>query len=414
MIVLITMTGAVLSYKRKNVSNINIAFKRDDVELFSRSLSKFTGIDFSKVVDDYSDEINGLIGYLAVRKDELQIAGLTKREVMAFVTLNIVSSFSLWLGFKRAQRYSKLLGEIGDDQMKEQISSAGSKNDVTGYYKSGVVIPTNLATMNEVKTHQLEYLIKSVNLWENLSCIWIVGKIPNHANKILCKCENVKIINIEEDRGPAKARNIGIDMALEAGIDLLVFMDDDVVNPVSDIFKTVCNQAVKTTNLYSPKIESYRKTCFDLFHDLDGTLNGVYEPNSELTNLVYGTTCVMIAPMVVFESGIRFDENFSLAAGEDIDFCIRAKADGHKIIPVDDLFVKHDYGYGDPKESLMKFVSRFVRYGEGNHLIKERQPEYFKTLTSAIRRTTTMRQKEEWEVPESIEMLSNIVERWFN
>ncbi|MDA8056103.1 MAG: glycosyltransferase [Thermoplasmatales archaeon] len=407
------MTGAVLSYKRENVSNIKLGFKREDVELFSKSLSKFTGVDFSRVVDDYSEEINGLMGYLAVRKDELQVSGLTKMEVMAFLTLNIVSSFSLWLGFKSEQIYSKSLEKVADDEIREQISSRVSKNEVTSDYKSGVVIPTNLVTMDEVKLHLLEELIKSLNSWENLSCIWIVGKIPNHTSKILGSCDNVEIINVEEDRGPAKARNIGIDMALEAGIDLLVFMDDDVVNPVNDKFKTVCNDAVKTTNLYSPKIESYRYTCFDMFHNLDGTLNGVYESNSELTNLVYGTTCVMIAPIVVFESGIRFDENFPLAAGEDIDFCIRVKANGHKIIPADDLVIKHDYGYWEAKESLKKFVSRFFRYGEGNRVIKERQPEYFNTLTSALRRTTTMSKKKKWEVPESIEMLSIIVERWF-
>jgi hypothetical protein len=405
------MTGAVLSYQRETISNDRLRSKRKDINIFSKSLSKYTGFDFSQIVIDFTDELNGLLGYLFYRRDEFEVAGLAKKDASIFLTLNMISSFSLWLGYNRAQKYSKSLKEVVGNEMKEHFSSRISRSESRNNYKSCIIIPTNLTIFDETKMLQLKSLVMSLNSWDNLSSLWIVGRIPEQASKILSQIEKVEIIDVKEDNGPAKARNIGIEKALDADMDLIVFMDDDVVNPVNGAFKSVCNEAVKGRALYSPKIKSYSSSCFDLFHDLDGTLNGVYESGSEHKSLVYGTTCVMIAPIVVFENGLRFDENYPLAAGEDIDFCIRAKAKGHKIIPADDLVIRHHYGYDETKESLTKFVSRFIRYGEGNRLIKEKQPEYFNTMTHSTRRPTQITLKRELIVPKPVEILSTIIER---
>lgn len=408
------MTGAVLTYKKSMTGEIDHHFKIEAIESFSRDLSKLTGIDFSCVVNDNSDQVNGLMNYLSNRKVELENSGLTHKNVMTFITLNIISSLSLWLGFNRSQSYMHSPEKVLNYQTKERLPAMEPMDEGKNDFKSGVVIPTNLSNGDFDKLQRLENLIKSLQIWENLSSIWVAGKIPEHYSKILDRFEKTEIINIEDDRGPAKARNIGIDRALENNLDLLVFMDDDVVNPFSDIFRAVCKGAVGSNNLYCPKIESYGNTCFDLFHDLDGTLNGVYESDAGRSNLVYGTTCVMIAPMAVLEGSIKFDESFPLAAGEDIDFCMRAKGSGHKIIPADNLVIKHDYGYDNSEGALVKFVSRFIRYGEGNSLIKERQPEYFNILTNASRRATTNDPKKTWLEPDSIRMLREIVEEMFN
>jgi hypothetical protein len=408
------MTGAVLTYKKSMTDEIDCHLKIEAMESFSGDLSKFTGIDFSRVVKDNSDQVNGLMNYLSNRKVELENSGLTHKNVMTFITLNIISSLSLWLGFNRSQSYMHSREEVLNYQTKERLPAMEPMDEGKNDFKSGVVIPTNLSNGDFDKLQRLENLIKSLQIWENLSSIWVAGKIPEHYSKILDRFEKTEIINIEDDRGPAKARNIGIDRALENNLDLLVFIDDDVVNPVSDMFRTVCKGAVGSNNLYCPKIESYGNTCFDLFHDLDGTLNGVYESDADRSSLVYGTTCVMIAPMGVLEGSIRFDESFPLAAGEDIDFCIRAKGSGHKIIPADNLVIKHDYGYDNSEGSLVKFVSRFIRYGEGNRLIKERKPGYFNILTNASRRATTNDPKKTWLEPNSIKMLREIVEEMFN
>jgi GT2 family glycosyltransferase len=405
------MTGAVLSYQKETVDTVELRFKRKGIDIFSKRLSEFTGLDFTKIVDNFNDELKGLLSYLRVRRSELEAIGLSKDDVSIFLTLNMISSFSLWLGFNRGQEYLKSAKEDLENRLKERVSSKISISEIRSNYKSGVIIPTNLTNLDDKKLIQLKNLVMSLNSWGNLSGLWIIGGIQDQASKILSELDNVKVINVNEDNGPAKARNIGIEKALAADMDLLVFMDDDVVSPVNETFKLVCNNAVKGRDIYSPKIESYLSTCYDLFHDLDGTLNGVYEPDTEYKSLVYGTTCVMIAPVFIFDDGLRFDENFPLAAGEDIDFCIRARAKGHMIVPADDLVVKHNYGYDETKDSLKKFVSRFVRYGEGNRLIKTRQPQYFDTLTYSIRRPTQNRQKKATIFPTPIKILSNIFAR---
>ena len=405
------MTGAVLSYQRETVDAGESRFKRKGIEIFSESLSRYTGFDFSKIGDDFNDELNGLLSYLKVRRAELEATGLPKNDVSIFLTLNMISSFSLWLGFNKAHDYPKSAKEVTEYKSKECDSSNRSRGEAGSNYKSCVIIPTNLVNQDLGKLTQLKNIILSLNLWDRLSALWIIGKIPKQAAKILGEFENVEIINVEDDKGPAKARNIGIEKAQTADMDLLVFMDDDVVNPVNETFSSICGKAVKGVDIYVPKIESYSSTCFDLFHDLDGTLNGVYEPDSEYKKLVYGTTCVMFAPASVFKNGLRFDEDFPLAAGEDIDFCFRAKEKGHRIMPADDLVIKHNYGYDETDDSVKKFVSRFVRYGEGNRLIKARQPKYFDNLTHSIRRPTKNTLKKAMIHPAPIKNLSNIVER---
>ena len=405
------MTGAVLSYQRETVDAGESRFKRKGIEIFSESLSKYTGFDFSKIGDDFNDELNGLLSYLKVRRAELEATGLSKNDVSIFLTLNMISSFSLWLGFNKAHEYPKSPKEVAEYKLKECDSSNRSRREVGSNYKSCVIIPTNLANLDLGKLTQLKNLILSLNLWNKLSALWIIGQIPKQAAKTLGEFENVEIINVEDDKGPAKARNIGIEKALAMNMDLLVFVDDDVVNPVNETFESVCNKAVKGKDIYSPKIESFSSTCFDLFHDLDGTLNGVYELDTQNKSLVYGTTCVMIVPAFIFDEGLRFDENFPLAAGEDIDFCFRVKAKGHRIVPADDLVVKHHYGYDENNDSVRKFVSRFVRYGEGNRLIKTREPEYFDMLTHSLRRPTHGTQNKATIFPTPIKTLSKIVER---
>ena len=404
------MTGALLSFQART-SNLNTPInKKENIEIFSECLSEYTGFDFSRISDNFSDEIKGLLTYLKGRRIELESDGLSKSEISVYLTLNMVSSFSLRLGFSKVIEQPKSLFRVANNSEERNVSIT-QRHEIEGNYKLCVVIPTNLANQDKERLLQLKNLLMTLSKWDNLSRIWIIGRIPEKALRALGKFEKLEIIGLEEDKGPAKARNVGIERALGADMDLIVFMDDDVVSPNNNAFKSVCDKAVRSRGIYFPKIESYYSTCFDLFHDLDGTLNGVYEPGTNLKSLVYGTTCVMIAPTFIFCDGLRFDEDFPLAAGEDIDFCIRARANGVKVVPVDDLVVKHDFGYRESNNSLTKFVSRFVRYGEGNRLIKSRSPEYFQILTNSIRRTTQDSKKKISKIPRSIEVLSKIVER---
>ena len=404
------MTGALLSFL-SNSSDLNTrSIKRNDIEMFSEYLSKYTQFDFSRIADNYRDEISGLLTYMKSRRIELESEGLSKSEILVYLTLNMISSFSLWLGFNNVVDQPKSQSRANNN-LAQPSTSLIQRHVTQGNNKLCVVIPTNISNQDKGRLLKLNRLVKSLIQWDNLLRIWIIGRIPDRALSVLGKFEKVETINLEEDKGPAKARNIGIERALESDMELIVFMDGDVVSPDKNAFELVFNRAIRDGGIYFPKVESYYRTCFDLFHDLDGTLNGVYEPDSNLNSLLYGTTCVMIAPTSIFCRGLKFDEDFPLAAGEDIDFCIRARANGVKVLPADDLIVKHDYGYRGRNNPLAKFVSRFARYGEGNRLIKSRSPEYFHILTNSIRRSTHYPKKKVTGTPTSVRLLSKIVER---
>jgi len=407
------MTGPIISY-RNEIGDSPFIFKRKEIERFSDSLSQLTEIDFSQIVHDFSDEIIGIIRYLSKRKKELEIEHLSQREISALLTLNMVAAFALWFGFSKTQNYSKTLVEAEVNQVRISSSIRYTKSKVGNDYSAGIVIPVNITESDGNKLNKLENLIISLISWKKLTKLWIIGNISEYARNVLSRINSIELVNLVNDKGPASARNAGIEKSLEAGVDLVIFMDDDVVDPIDQTFELVCKNSVQGKNLVSPKFKSYGSTCFDYFHDIDGTLNGVYERDDTYRNLVYGTTCVMITPKGILEEGLRFDEDFPLAAGEDIDFCIRARANGHKIRAIDKLVIKHDYGYDKPEESLKKFVSRFVRYGEGNRLIKERHPEFFNSLNHALRRPTKSRPKSDLQISESVGNLSDIVARCLN
>ena len=113
------MTGAVLSFQRELIDASESRRKRKDIEIFSESLSEYTGFDFSNIFDDFNDELNGLLSYLQTRRLELESTGLSKNEVLTFLTLNMISSFSLWLGFNRAKEHPKTPKEVAEDNPKK-------------------------------------------------------------------------------------------------------------------------------------------------------------------------------------------------------------------------------------------------------------------------------------------------------
>ena len=150
------MTGAVLSFQIGTINTSESRRKRKDIEIFSESLSKYTGFDFSRIADEFNDELNGLLSYLQTRKLELESTGLSKNEVSIFLTLNMISSFSLWLGFSRAKEYPKSVKEVAEDNSRESNSSKIQGCEIKGNYKSSVVIPTNLTNLDFERLKQLK------------------------------------------------------------------------------------------------------------------------------------------------------------------------------------------------------------------------------------------------------------------
>jgi GT2 family glycosyltransferase len=95
----------------------------------------------------------------------------------------------------------------------------------------------------------------------------------------------------------------------------------------------------------------------------------------------------MFVPRGVFEDGITFSTDFHYAAGEDIDFCLRARQCGHPIVAADHVAVVHDYGYTNVEGAdWATFKARFQRYGAGEWQLLQRHPWYHHALDSSIER----------------------------
>ena len=61
---------------------------------FSERLSKFSGIDFTRVFMDDPDELNGLLSYLSSHKNELMEENFSEELINVIITLNLISAFS--------------------------------------------------------------------------------------------------------------------------------------------------------------------------------------------------------------------------------------------------------------------------------------------------------------------------------
>ena len=185
-----------------------------------------------------------------------------------------------------------------------------------------------------------------------------------------------EVIALDENRGPAAARNRGLERALELGADIVAFTDSDCV-PGADWVKSIVRafQADRQAHALSGATWSLDAAYLGRYHERNGTLNGRALPGGE--GLLYGPTC-NFAISAELARTLRFDEAFRTAAAEDIDFCYRARLDGWTIRYANDAIVRHDYGYDDLAASrrLLRFWQQFRRYARGARLLLKKHPGY--------------------------------------
>ncbi len=141
---------------------------------------------------------------------------------------------------------------------------------------AGIVIPVHILETDLSAINRIKNLVKFLSSWHNLSKVWVIGTIPKIAMELIEKFKKVEVINLINDSVPEMARNKGIQKSLENNTDLTIFMDDDVLAPSINQLDEGTPKAMALSGKVSPKFKASGNTCFDIFHDLDGTLNGVY------------------------------------------------------------------------------------------------------------------------------------------
>lgn len=182
------------------------------------------------------------------------------------------------------------------------------------------------------------------------------------------KHDFVEHIVLNDNGGPARARNVGIDRALGSRIPHLLFTDHDCVldkdwNEHMTSFLSHTDYAAVGGMTYS-----LGKTIYDRYHDINGTLAGKWllPERKELwymPSLNFG--------MKAFAAHeFPFDERFPTAAGEDVDLCLRLRSK-YRIGFCPSAKLWHDYGYRNSLSGFSKFVRLFMKYKSSSATVYE-------------------------------------------
>lgn len=202
--------------------------------------------------------------------------------------------------------------------------------------------------------------------------------------------QNMQVIRLEKNMGPAYARNRGIEalqkLKLESSFDtsIVAFSDSDVVlskNWLEEIFLGF-KQNSQAFGL-SGITQSLGKTIFDAYHNINGTLNG--RILQEYDSLLYAPTC-NLALLFRCLDDVYFDEDFPHAAGEDIHLCFNLLQKGYRIMLHKDMRVFHDFGYMPYTffSNLKKFKQLFAKYAKGEKILLQKIPNYYDFLDKSI------------------------------
>ncbi len=187
-------------------------------------------------------------------------------------------------------------------------------------------------------------------------------------DKIIKPYQNqINIILIrQKNSGPATARNTG---ALTAKGKFLAFTDDDCT-PTSDWLKQLelqfnkqpdCLIGGATINALPDNIYTTAS------QEIINYLYSYYNSNPEESRFFTSNNFALAKELFIKIGG--FDTSFSLAAGEDREFCDRWLHLGYKMIYARDVKVYHAH-----ELSLKKFWKQQFNYGRGNF--------YFQTITA--------------------------------
>ncbi len=258
-----------------------------------------------------------------------------------------------------------------------------TENSATDYSKIAVIIPFHVTDLTgKDKLQRLFNSIAKQTVHPSLvvavdDCSPLQFDTPSEIIRIRLKSKS----------GAAKARNTGLDYAIQNKCGVIAFTDSDCVADNGWIEAIGNSFSSGNTHLLSGMTKSFGKTWLDKYHDINGTLNGrKFSDNT----LLYGPTC-NFAISAELAASIRFSESFPAASGEDIEFCIQAISKGFKITYNNKMIIYHDYGYKtkDPIYNLSLFFRQFSRYAGSQKILVEKAPHYFDLFNQTLEITET-------------------------
>ena len=268
------------------------------------------------------------------------------------------------------KKFSNVKSSVNVDPVFNEVSAI---NEIDNDSSIGVVIPAYIRN---------DFDLQCINRLTS-----ILLKQTNNKHKIFVVDDNSPIdYNLSNDvffikqdinSGPATARNTGIDKALSENVDIVVFTDVDCV-PSENWLSSIIEGFIFNNNYHvlSGNTFSYNNTWCDKYHEINGTLNGRRFKTS--SSLLYGPTCNLAVISSIVKDR-KFNTNFPLAAGEDIEFCYKIMKDGFKIGFNEKMIINHDYNYGKFSfiKNLKNLQNQFQKYAKGENTLLKEIPEYY-------------------------------------
>jgi len=271
--------------------------------------------------------------------------------------------------------------KLSKDNMKskevseEILESSRQVKSLPKTPRVSVVVPAYIR--NELELRQLKRLVGRLSRQVYPTDIVVVD---DHSPIRYSLSHIVLLQRSRKNGGPASARNKGIEVALSLGSDIIAFTDSDCI-PAKDWSRSFVQKFKNdpTCHILSGLTMSHDRNWFGTYHDMNGTLNGRRFTGSEL--LLYGPTCNLAIANEVAQQ-LRFNPLFNIAAGEDIEFCIRALRMGFNIKHCRDAVVRHDFRYLwiNPIGNLVKFIRQFQKYSKGETILLGEVPNYYSFL----------------------------------
>ncbi len=203
-------------------------------------------------------------------------------------------------------------------------------------------------------THSPEHFPREILIVDNASCPPL-SIAPHYAERGL----HVTLLSCSRP-GPARARNVGW---RAAQANWIFFLDSDCIPTEATLtgYLQDANGAIG----YAGSIYAATSDCIPFYYEQQGILTppflleeGVAHPTSLIT-----ANALVWKPALIQIGG--FDEQFSQAAGEDLDLGLRLWQVG-PLSYAPDAQVAHAFEPG-----LRCFIKRFVRYGRGNRLLSQ-------------------------------------------
>lgn len=193
------------------------------------------------------------------------------------------------------------------------------------------------------------------------------------------KIKNLQIIKNSANIGFAAGNNIGIKNALSKGAQVIMLLNQDAKVEKGFLLPLLINPAP----IISPVLKFKRKEVWR--YDYGGRVNwtlgrpehvektSLLKNSNNLPKIDYVSGCAMMVRRKVFEQVGFFDEKYFLYF-EDIDFCLRAKKAGFKVVVEPDSIVVHHLSEKSKKpfkQHLMALKSNLYFINDNVSILKK-------------------------------------------